>query len=286
MKWNRIYKKWQLARAIRKKEKTTREPLRRRVWNHPSSRRARTVTKHLAKAVLVFHLLTQVGHWSNTAYHRMNPSRMRQQFEQAFHTQLRGWGADIENEPELITAYANIIEREYRTRPFTFNSLVIEPAEYWKQNMAEQLVTIFKTYRMGHYERMWRKIGLSNHLHDSDAESVLRHEIKHHKIYDVVEKHPEFEREWKKLVLDEHGQSMYLSKVAQTVSNFRLIHRLVKRNNNEKINHSLGFISNYARTNFHEDAAELCEYMEYDGNYTEKNEIIQDKNKNPECVRR
>jgi len=103
-------------------------------------------------------------------------------------------------------------------------------------------------------------------LRSGVSEETVVHEIKHHKHFAAMKKDSEFMDEWNRLVYDENGKSMYLSKLEQFC--YYLPEKVPCVDYSDKMdleeNRRLGFPTNYARLNAYEHIAELASEVEVD----------------------
>lgn len=264
MKVRAIVERWKTYRRT-KKPFTERHPRIHAFWNRSAVRRARRITKRLGQAVILFHILTQAGYWTNQAHHQLRPSILRQQFEQQYGVKLRGWKSSIEEDGSLMSNYAEVFDAEYHIRPFKLGQLTVEAKEYWKKDLIDQFSFLLTSGHAGYYTPYLGRINV-NH---GERRYTLIHEIKHHMTYDVLKSNPKFKQEWEEISADEKGNSYYRNSIEQVASRFRGINFLVRQKPNYI---ERGFVSEYAQMNFYEDVAELCETMQDSANIREKNE--------------
>lgn len=272
MKARSIIERWRKYRGP-KKPFAERHPVLHKFWNRTAVKRMKRITKRLGYAIILFHILTQAGYWTNQVYHQQNPSLLRRQFEQLYGVKLRGWKSSIEEKGSLMSNFAEVLDAEYHIRPFRMGPLTMEANDYWKKDFVDQMATIFTSGHSGYYVPHLSRININQ----GERRYTLIHEIKHHMTYDALQKNPEFREEWEKLSRDQKGNSYYMNFAEQTASRFRGTNLLVRRRPNfiER-----GFVSEYAQTNFFEDVAELCETMQDSANLREKYEWLFGKTPN------
>jgi hypothetical protein len=220
-------------------------------------RKIRKGLKYGILAGLLLHAGSQLTYWANDIYHAIKPSTHRAKFEEQFGFPLKGWSGDIERDQQNVSMIADTIARERQGRDFRLESIRIRDRNYLKQPIWDQFDSIITIPSSGYY--ILDRIVLDDYV----QKSTLHHECKHAKAYDIIAEHPEFLEKWKILARDKSGESLYLSEGEQICSRVRGLGSLV--DGKKQIfseNEKLGFISNYARTNVHEDIAELCEAAE------------------------
>lgn len=221
--------------------------------------------KYGVLAGLLLHAGSQLSYFANNYYQSINPSANRSKFEEQFGFRLKGWSDDIEGNPKNLSIIGEIVERERKEKDFKLESIRIRDRNYFKKSGLDQFYYMFLKPSDGYY------IGNRITLDEFVQRDTIHHEIKHAKVFDLIADRPEFLEKWKSLAKDENGKSLYLSEIEQICSRVRGLDSLVNRKN--KIfteNEKLGFISDYARTNVHEDIAELCESAETHSQYLKK----------------
>ena len=212
--------------------------------------------KRLALAGILFHGATQLNYWRNDITNSVNPSPVRSEFYEEYGIPIRGWKADIEENPEDIKDIAETVCREKQTRDFKLKCIRVEPGNYLKKDILEQVVTVVTNNDSVGWCYLDR-LGLKRKA----GEGTVSHEIKHQKTYEVIREHPEFLEKWDKLARDENGKSLYIGDFATYCEKIRIIGKLF-RDDNIIDYEKLGFVSDYARSNIYEDIAETCERAE------------------------
>ncbi|MDD5650397.1 MAG: hypothetical protein PHF86_08295 [Candidatus Nanoarchaeia archaeon] len=205
--------------------------------------------------VLVFGR-SQINHSLNDLYNYIHPSEIRTDFKKQFGFPIKGWYEDIEGNGKNISKIIQVIETEKQERNFSLNSIRIKTNNKDNQSLWDKLE-----------EKIVNPVGyyINNQivLGENAEENVLHHEIKHAKTFDIMEQNPELLTEWKKLSLDQNGNSLYLSNLEQVYTYISGLESLIdERKKVSSENVKLGFIDNYARTNIFEDIAELSELVE------------------------
>ena len=212
--------------------------------------------KRLALAGMLFHGATQLNYFRNDIYNAVNPSPVRREFQEEYGFPIRGWKADIEEQPQDLKDIAETVCRERQTRDFKLNNIRVESANYLKRDIIEQAITIVATGQYSGWCYLDR-LGLKRKA----GEGTVSHEIKHQKIYEVIRVHPEFLEKWDALSRDEDGKSLYRGYIATYGEDIRFIGKLF-RDNRGLDYEKLGFVSLYAMSNIGEDIAETCERAE------------------------
>ncbi|MBI5390252.1 hypothetical protein HZB02_02085 [Candidatus Woesearchaeota archaeon] len=222
--------------------------------------KAKSWGKRIALAGLLFHAGTQLSYWANDIYQAINPSPLRANFQRAYNIPLHGWQKGIEEDPSNVLTIARVVEKERLEKPFQLNTLRINSPSYAKQAIWEQLEDIILSPRAGCYVPWLKNIILEEYPVD---QSVVHHEIKHAKTFDVLQQHPNFLEEWSRFAIDENGESLYLTSIENICSRVRGLSAWIDPKKKESLeNMRLGFVSDYARTNVYEDITELCEATE------------------------
>ena len=210
--------------------------------------------------LLLLHLGTSAAFYANNLAIKIAPPALQRKFQQAHGLHISGYRQDVE---KLLTAkgLSEVIEREKAEMPFHVTNIQVSSYNYLRQSFSDQMMTLFLTPYSGlaspsTYEIMMKP----------DATSAnLTHEIKHIKTFQVLTSHPELREKWESLARDSNGDSLYYAsnEREEVVSRINLIHVLGEdKNSNHEKNMKLGFVTNYARRNFYEDVAELCERVE------------------------
>lgn len=214
--------------------------------------------KSLVAGFLLLHLGTSAAFYTNEVAARITPNKIQRIFQQTHGMPILGYESDVQKFLSTI-GISRVIEREKAEMPFNVPNIRVSSSNYLMQSPFDQIVTLFLTPYAGlacpwSYEIV---------VKPEANEATLTHEIKHIKTFQVLEKYPEFRKKWEDLAKDENGNSLYLSNSEQAISRTRLIHTLVDaKYSNSKENRKLGFVTNYARTNFYEDVAEVCGQIE------------------------
>lgn len=219
-------------------------------------------TKRAVAAVVLFHALTNLGYFTNYAYHKMNPSKLRQEFARVHGIELQGWRADIEFNPKLVTSIGMAVQSEKMSGPFSMGSITLESENYLKKNILDQLE---KVATSGHsaYATPGRVSSNSDNGAGWRTTAAIHHEIKHIKTFELLKRNPEFKLEWKKVSTDANGNDLYLSVSDEIKSRVKGLGGFIDpKKLDPKKCEELGFITPYARTNFYEDVAELGEAAE------------------------
>ena len=208
-------------------------------------------------SALLFHGGTQTYYWLNHFYHWHMPSSKRIEFERRYGFPILGWSEDIEENEANLSLIAEVLEKERKKRSFDLTSIRIKSNNYLKKPLWDQFAELFlSAYPV--YNLKGRAVVESFNL-----ASILHHEIKHVKINDITESHPEFLKKWKELARGDNGECLYLSYTEQVYVSVKGLESLAdgKKQDFSK-NRRLGFVSNYARKNVYEDIAELCTLAE------------------------
>ena len=231
--------------------------------------------------VFVFHVGTQSYKIGHDIQHDIQPSPIRQEFEQKTGISINGWKEDVEGNPQRLSTISKIIEREQHELPFMLNSIDIESENYLKRGIFGQAGTFFNYG--GVYNSFTNIIAIKNYAGTVDP-SLIHHEIKHAKEHQISKNNPEFKKQWKALTYDSQGESLYLSLSEQLCNRIIGLQSVVDKNKtrNDSANRDFGFITSYARTNFYEDVAEIGTFAEdmpvsdyrYDVLYEQRNPRI------------
>ncbi len=225
-------------------------------WKQPL-RIAGKAFKYSLLAGLAFHCLTQTAYMANDIINAVKPSRVRSEFEDRFGFSIYGWKDHIEEWPQNVSIISDVIQREKITKDFRLRSLTIFEENYHKKSFIDQMKFLISDSPRGYY------INDDINISEEVPRSTLHHEIKHAKAFDIMAAHPEFRKRWESLSEDRYGNSLYLNSSEQFCAYMRWLDFLVDEEKKDlSDNQSLGFITNYARTNVHEDIAELCEAVE------------------------
>jgi hypothetical protein len=212
------------------------------------------ITNIILAAVLGLHIGTAGINLANNYHHEKKPSSLRTEFKQEFGLPIRGWSDSIEKDAQAVAIISEVMQREQLERPFTLNSIRIEPSGYLKKGPLEQLYSLIKSHSAFY---MLDRVTVN---YSSSKWNDVTHEIKHDKTFEVLKQHPELKKKWKELAKDEHGKSLYLNEIEQVILGVPLLDNLIdKEKKNSTLNEKLGFVSSYARTNYLEDIAELGE---------------------------
>lgn len=212
--------------------------------------------KKVTFGIVLFHAGTQAINWINDSVNVLWPSKQRAEFEQEYGISIKGWKGDVEEQNYALSFAAEVVDKEQREKPFQLCSISFESENYLKKNFINQARYLFTTEHSGYY--LLNRITLR-----FPNLSVLHHEIKHAKTFEIIEKHPEFIEKWKALAFDENGNSQYLNRLEQVCSKAKILNKLVmEKYSDSEQNIKFGFVTNYARTNLYEDVAEVCELAE------------------------
>ena len=229
----------------------------------------KTGLKYAGLALLAVHAMSQVRYSAHDISSQLDPSPLREEFEEEFGFPLLGWEEAIEGEanPRTISHWAEIIHREKAQKSFDLGHLQIGSRAYFQKPFSEQLEGLVTNGFRGRYFHEDNSVTLMHRpsfFSESDRyNKTLIHEIKHAKTFAVLKEHPELLSRWKKLSVDEGGDSLYLHPVERFFKRLKGFDNFIdKKKLNSETNEILGFVSNYARTNVYEDIAELCEFAE------------------------
>jgi hypothetical protein len=245
-------------------------------------KRLRDVTSKGLIAIALLHTTTQISYWGNEVYHKARPSETRSEFQRETGFPINGWADDVEDKKREIGLIAQVIAQEKAEGAFQLTSARIEPANYFKNNVIDQIDRLITTGHSGYYFPGIKTIVAE----PSASPTTWHHEIKHAKTFDLLEKHPEFRKQWEAFSKDRNGNSLYLGTGEQACVRIRGLSWLrSEKDDNPHLDEQLGFVSSYARTNFYEDVAEVGAMAESDRfqevfewiNGPERNERIEGK---------
>lgn len=214
---------------------------------------------YLLKGALLFHIATQAVYTFKDAFHAVAPGPVRAAFQERTGIPLMGNNKDIEKNQSFIDALTETVESEMAEMPFDAKAIRVESGNYLEKSAVQQLVQLITSEWNGYADPITDTIGLKPH---ADRTTIL-HEIKHIKTFELLNRNPEFKARWLALATDENGDSLYLNPLEWLGCRIRGLDSLVgdDKENIER-NRQLGFVTNYARTDFYEDVAELCEFAE------------------------
>lgn len=233
--------------------------------------------------VAALHFCTEAYHLANDEYHEEFPSKERAAFQQEFGFPVRGHTKDIEEQPGFLSHIALALHKEQLEKPFELNAVDIIPESYFKKSLKEQWSMLWMGNNRDYATSFFNDINISSIRSKYDAgyiQSVIHHEIKHIKTFKVRKEHPEFVGHWASLAKDENGNSLYFGRTKQLQSYMGVVDTT---NAAAEESEKLGFVSDYARTNYREDIAVLCETAEAEPKkfvgwlYDLKNEKIAEK---------
>ncbi|HLC66183.1 MAG TPA: hypothetical protein VJK52_00930 [Candidatus Nanoarchaeia archaeon] len=223
----------------------------------------------LAIGAVLLHASTQVAYWANDAYHAVRPSEVRASFKNEFGVPLRGWSADIEERRDVIDSIRGVLRIEQSEGPLHITAVRIESDKYLKKSLFEQIAGTFGTGYSGCFFRPTGGIILK----PSANPETVHHEIKHAKAYALLRTRPEFHVRWRSLTESIAGKDGYDSLAWRICARTKGLQYLLRPQVRiREIPPSLvwaegyeidGFVSDYARTNIHEDIAELGEQAEW-----------------------
>ncbi|MBU1849680.1 MAG: hypothetical protein KKH40_03035 [Nanoarchaeota archaeon] len=183
----------------------------------------------------------------------IKPNEITQEFKEEFKIPLKGHDYNLKYLPN-IRSLAFALKREQIELPYTLKNFRIKPNNFFRQELTEQINTIFGTEYSGYYNPMSKNIAINELV----CTSTVHHEIKHAKTFDTLKKHPEFKKQWKEIAKDENGNSPYLNGFFQFCGRVILLNNLVPIDTLSSLDDlKEGFVSDYAKTNFYEDVAEL-----------------------------
>src|SRR3989338_5839315 len=220
--------------------------------------------KVVCTGVVALHLAAQSAYWFNDAWNSACPSPQRKAFEQTFGFPIKGWKKDIENR-DILTSVGEATHQRTVTRgkPLGLTSFRIESPYYLKKSLIQQAGEVAAPYG-----------GVSNPIlnpctvNDNKREAAF-HEINHAEMFLLVKKSPLFRKQWCAIAQNSDGTSPYHSPARHALSKIRggdkIIEKMQKRpTQNVYDNYKQGFVSDYARTSFYEDVAELCAEANFD----------------------
>jgi hypothetical protein len=201
---------------------------------------------------------TYIPYLINNVNNNIKPSQQRQSFETRYGVELEGWKRDLEDDKRTIANIANVFEKEMLQKPFKVNKIIMRSDKLHLRTLDDAA----SDYLFPHAGYAMPVI--NNILIEPRSYDVLHHEIKHIKTYEMLKNHPEFRIEWEKLTTGPDGNSYYMGHSKEALSRFRFTSDWINRKSADELLH-LGFVSEYAATNFLEDVAETGEFIE-DGN--------------------
>lgn len=209
------------------------------------------------QGILLLHLGTQAHYCANCIDNKVDPSKERYYLEEEFDILINGYREDVENSNGGLSAIAETLHKERLEKPFRVNSLEFIPESYFKKDILHQTVSLTSGnsgYQVAGF------IGLKvNYL------AGICHEIKHAKTDEILELHPEFKDRWISFAVDDNGKSLYIYESRLKSVLFRikgLESSAIPKDFPSEENTKLGFVSSYARRDYYEDIAELCETAE------------------------
>ena len=208
----------------------------------------------LTLACWLLHGATQLNYWRNDLVNAYYPNQIRREFKQQFGFSLRGWKADIEENNNFVSNVASAVRKEQLEKYFDLSCLRVESDNYFKKNLFSQIESLTSRPYAGFYmpEGVGTKIGLNGFSHTS----IVHHEVKHRKADKYCD--AEFYKKWEEIAKDGKGNSVYMGRGRTGLSRIILIGELFAKSKFEKDFEKQGFVSDYARTNVHEDIAETC----------------------------
>jgi hypothetical protein len=135
-------------------------------------------------------------------------------------------------------------------RPFDLNTLKVESPNFFFKSLDAKVVERRSSMKSvaGHFDPKDTSIHINNNM----IKRGLAHEIKHLKFNDIFD--TGIIGEWLKLAKDSSGKSVYFNDLD--------IKGKASLESASPENFKLGFITNYARRNFWEDIAEICNEAE------------------------
>ncbi len=209
------------------------------------------ITNIAGAGLLGTYLLTQVDALVSQGYFKES-SLYRQEFKDQFGFPIYGLKEDVEENPNNLPVISEALRKNQDTRPFHIRSVNIQPKRFLKRTFLQQLLSVMKG---GAY---YNPIADSITLKSGGIESkIVNHEIKHSLTEKILRKYPGLKSEWLSLGTDNTGKSMYLSYFGgflHKISDFEAL----KTSFTKEEGGLSGFVSDYAKTNFREDIAELC----------------------------
>lgn len=227
------------------------------IYNSGGSKLARRLKKGAAVAAITYAAATQAAYTWNDVKNYLHPSALRVAFKDEFGFPIKGFYGDIEAKPEDIMHMADVFYSEMKAKPFNLRYVRVEPDSALRNDPLTQIIRLITAGYSGYAEPFTDTVA----VRASASRDVHRHEIKHAKTFEMLEQHSEFREEWKKLAVDKDGNSLYLNAAENVFYWLKGLNKLVskEKTQNSAENEKLGFVSDYARTNFYEDAAEVAE---------------------------
>lgn len=236
-----------------------------KIWN-----KAKLPLKIIGIPLILLHLGTQSYYLARNYHEFFRPSKTSQAFEKRFGFKIY----NLEKSKIGSDKIYNLLLKENLESRLDIKYIEVVNKNYFKKSFFQQLTEFFIDGYVGHYQ------GNRIFLIEDANEKLWHHEIKHSKFYKVRKVNPELKKQWIELSLDENGNNSYLKPERSIFSRFKLLGKVVNKYYPSEKNLSLGFVSNYARTNFDEDIAELCSKIEVEPLFFEtqlKNEKIMKK---------
>lgn len=216
----------------------------------------KVVKKSLNSAIVLamyLHISTQTVYFANDIYHSYNPTSIRTEFKNRFGFPIKGWNTEIEAKPKKIKELTDIIKKENKSSNFNITHIRVISDNYFKKNILDQMNDWVSSGFNGYYQSYSDTISIN-----SDAnKSVIHHEIKHAKAFEILEQFPHFFEQWETISSEES----YLPFVKRIASRFRGLESFIDKKSNLE-NLVNGFINDYSRVHVHEDIAEICSMAE------------------------
>ncbi len=218
----------------------------RRAWRQTSTA--------ILTAFAVTHGILAVRNGIAESAQQHTPTRVA--FAQEYGFPLKG--IDTEEDGDAKFAQLGVVTaRECAERPLTVAAVRFQPTQYSRQTIADQLETLITTGYSGQWNPLTHTMTLMN---DAHIWSTGHHEYKHAITFEIIREHPEFKTQWKRLAIDDAGESMYRAGAGK-LKRLRGISELVVEDRiPTDMLRERGFVSEYAMTDFYEDTAELGEW--------------------------
>jgi hypothetical protein len=207
------------------------------------------------------------GYQSQKNFERANtaaatlPSRTA--FQNHFGIPLRGAEQDIEKNNSNLADIASVLDEEQRIAPLPIASVDIIGKEYAdnviEKQYGRQYIADYDPHtqvlRVGSdaTNKMQQKSGEFAITIDNVVQFCVDHEIKHGRTDQALTRDPTIIEKWTKAAQDDNGRTPYYSSWMPD-----WFERVNATTLNRKQLLELGIISQYSRTDAHEDIAELC----------------------------
>jgi len=217
------------------------------------ARKLKMPTKLLLEGILALHVGTTAAFYTNDLVTSLNPSPVRKEFQQRFGFPLKGWEWDIEQNPGNVAMITKVVDQELRENPVPLKYVRIETNNYLFKHPFEQFEILITHGNKGYY--VFDRVVVKNPVDPF----VLRHEIKHAKVFDLMDHDFFFKDRWELYTVDDHGKSLYANPFMGFLSELRVVSAFVRRKDvDADILKRSGFISEYATANVQEDIPDLA----------------------------